>query len=101
MKPTSSAGKVAGVEKTQYYTATTIDGYIADENHSLDWLFEVDRESDAESSFMEFFAGIGAMAMGATTATLRAGCSRTGRFRGSRERPSRSSRETSGRCTRR
>jgi dihydrofolate reductase len=55
------------VGKTLYYTATTIDGYIADENHSLDWLFEVDRESDAESSFMEFFAGIGAMAMGATT----------------------------------
>jgi dihydrofolate reductase len=53
--------------KTQYYTATTLDGYIADENDSLDWLFEVDRERDGEHSFGEFFAAVGAMAMGATT----------------------------------
>jgi dihydrofolate reductase len=55
------------VGKTLYYTATTIDGFIADENHSLEWLFEVDRGSDGEQSFAEFFAGVGAMAMGATT----------------------------------
>ena len=53
--------------KTQYYTATSLDGYIADENHSLDWLFEVDREPAGEHSFTDFFAGVGAMAMGATT----------------------------------
>jgi dihydrofolate reductase len=55
------------VGKTQYYTATTLDGYIADENNSLDWLFEVDREPAGEHSFSDFFAGVGAMAMGATT----------------------------------
>jgi dihydrofolate reductase len=56
------------VAKTQYYTATTLDGYIADENHSLDWLFEVDRETEGgEHSFAAFFADVGAMAMGATT----------------------------------
>jgi dihydrofolate reductase len=56
------------VTKTQYYTATTLDGYIADENNSLDWLFEVDRETEGgEHSFAAFFAGVGAMAMGATT----------------------------------
>jgi dihydrofolate reductase len=54
------------VGKTQYYTATTLDGFIADENNSLDWLFEVDRE-DGEGKFAEFFSGVGAMAMGATT----------------------------------
>ena len=51
--------------KTQYYTATTIDGYIADEHNSLDWLFEVDQ--GGENPFTEFFAGVGAFAMGSTT----------------------------------
>jgi dihydrofolate reductase len=54
--------------KTQYYTATSLDGYIADESNSLDWLFEVDRDPEAsEQSFAAFFADVGAMAMGATT----------------------------------
>jgi dihydrofolate reductase len=52
--------------KTQYYTATSLDGYIADEHNSLDWLFEVDR-ADGDDSFARFFADVGAMAMGATT----------------------------------
>ncbi|BCJ43810.1 hypothetical protein GCM10010168_91470 [Actinoplanes ianthinogenes] len=51
--------------KTQYYTATTIDGYIADDDNSLDWLFEV--EGGDEHPFGEFFAQVGAFAMGATT----------------------------------
>jgi dihydrofolate reductase len=53
--------------KTQYYTATTLDGYIADENDSLDWLFVVDRGPSPGDEFREFFAAVGAMAMGATT----------------------------------
>jgi len=55
------------VTKTQYYTATTLDGFIADETNSLDWLFEVERGPEPGSEFHEFFAGVGAMAMGATT----------------------------------
>jgi dihydrofolate reductase len=55
------------VGATQYYTATSLDGYIADENHSLDWLFEVDREESGDNSFGAFFAEVGAMAMGAAT----------------------------------
>ena len=51
--------------KTQYYTATTIDGYIADEHNSLDWLFQAD--SGGNDAFQPFFAGIGAFAMGRTT----------------------------------
>ena len=58
----------ARVTKTQYFTATSVDGYIADADNSLDWLFEVPRNggSGAEG-FGRFFAGVGAMAMGATT----------------------------------
>lgn len=51
--------------KTQYYTATTIDGYIADPDDSLDWLFEV--ETDLGDRFERFMGKVGALAMGATT----------------------------------
>ena len=30
--------------RTQYYTATSIDGFIADADNSLGWLFEADRD---------------------------------------------------------
>jgi dihydrofolate reductase len=58
---------VRAVAKTQYFTATTIDGYIADENHSLQWLFDVEGGDAPGASFAAFFAEVGAMAMGATT----------------------------------
>ncbi|WP_328464305.1 dihydrofolate reductase family protein [Actinoplanes sp. NBC_00393] len=51
--------------KTQYYTATSIDGFTADTRNSLDWLFEVDEGT--ENPFGEFFDGVGAFAMGART----------------------------------
>jgi dihydrofolate reductase len=56
--------------KTQYYTATTIDGFIADAANSLDWLFEVGSgraDENGSNPFGEFFADVGAFAMGATT----------------------------------
>ena len=55
--------------KTQYYTATSIDGFIADQHNSLDWLFEVGGEDGGggNAGFGEFFAQVGAFAMGATT----------------------------------
>jgi dihydrofolate reductase len=55
------------VAKTQYYTATSFDGFIADEHNSLDWLFEVDRGETGKDAFDAFLADVGAMAMGATT----------------------------------
>jgi dihydrofolate reductase len=55
------------VSLTQYYTATTLDGYLADTEHSLDWLFTREREADGPLNYGEFIAGVGAMAMGATT----------------------------------
>lgn len=54
--------------RTVFYTATTIDGYIADEDDSLDWLFAVPSGDDPGAfGFGDFFAGIGAGAMGRTT----------------------------------
>ena len=52
---------------TQYYTATTLDGFIADTDNSLDWLLTRKREEDGPFNYGEFIAGIGAMAMGSTT----------------------------------
>ena len=53
--------------RTQYYTATTLDGYIADENHSLDWLFTRARDPEGALSYARFIAEVGAIAMGSTT----------------------------------
>ncbi|HEX2143656.1 MAG TPA: dihydrofolate reductase family protein [Glycomyces sp.] len=60
-----------------YNTATSIDGYIADPENSLEWLFTVPgglpEESGAEGEegpldeFGEFLAGVGAICMGSTT----------------------------------
>jgi dihydrofolate reductase len=55
------------VSLTRYYTATTLDGYIADPNHSLDWLFTRDQDRSGLLNYEEFIAGVGALAMGSTT----------------------------------
>lgn len=51
--------------KTQYYVASTLDGFIATESDSLDWLFPLGNFQ--ESSYPEFIAEVGALAMGAST----------------------------------
>jgi dihydrofolate reductase len=52
---------------TQYYTATTLDGFIADPDHSLDWLFTRQQNPDGPLSYTSFIADVGALAMGANT----------------------------------
>ncbi len=52
---------------TQYYTATSLDGFIADQNNSLDWLFVQAQDENGLLNYREFFADIGALAMGSTT----------------------------------
>lgn len=52
--------------KVVYYTACSLDGFIADEDNSLGWLFEVP-SSDDSGPWDAFIGRIGAMAMGATT----------------------------------
>jgi dihydrofolate reductase len=55
------------VSLTQYYTATTLDGFIADADNSLEWLFTRKHEDDGLLAYAQFIAGVGALAMGATT----------------------------------
>lgn len=51
--------------KTQYYAASSLDGYIATTQHSLDWLLQF---GDLEStSYPAFIREVGAIAMGSTT----------------------------------
>jgi dihydrofolate reductase len=51
--------------KTQYYAATSLDGFIATEDDSLDWLFPLGSLED--SSYPEFISEVGALAMGSAT----------------------------------
>lgn len=51
--------------KTQYFTATSLDGFLATEDDSLEWLFPL---GDMEASgYPAFIAGVGALAMGSAT----------------------------------
>jgi len=52
--------------KVQYFTACTLDGFIADENNSLDWLFEVAHDAD-DQHWDQWFPDVGGLVMGATT----------------------------------
>ena len=50
-----------------YNTATTLDGYLADDENSLSWLFVVAGADEAESAFSTFLKGIRVLVMGSTT----------------------------------
>jgi dihydrofolate reductase len=52
---------------TQYYTATTLDGFIADPDDSLEWLFTRDQDREGPLNYAAFITEVGALAMGATT----------------------------------
>lgn len=49
------------------YIATSLDGYIADKNHQLDWLHEAAPADQSDFGFSEFLQRIDAMIMGRKT----------------------------------
>lgn len=51
--------------KTQYYTASSLDGFLATPDHSLDWLMQFG--SVEETSYPTFIKDVGALAMGSHT----------------------------------
>jgi len=53
--------------RTVYYTAATLDGYLADEQDSLDWLFTQDIDREGPMNYDAFIADVGAIVMGRTT----------------------------------
>jgi dihydrofolate reductase len=52
---------------TIYYTASTLDGVIADPDATLSWLLSRDVDADGPMGYSAFAAGVGALAMGSTT----------------------------------
>ena len=52
---------------TTYYTASSLDGFIATPDHSLDWLLSRDMDPDGLGSNAAFMVDVGALLMGAST----------------------------------
>ncbi|WP_460799412.1 dihydrofolate reductase family protein [Microbacterium sp. GXF0217] len=52
---------------THYFTATSLDGFIATPEHSLDWLLKQDFDESGPMAYPAFITTIGALAMGAST----------------------------------
>ncbi|MBO0979524.1 dihydrofolate reductase family protein [Microbacterium sp. SD291] len=52
---------------THFYTASSLDGFIATAEHSLDWLLKQDIDEDGPMAYPAFEKTIGALAMGAST----------------------------------
>ena len=52
---------------TAYFTASSIDGYIADAQHSLSWLLTRDVDTRGPMGYEGFMETVGALAMGSST----------------------------------
>jgi dihydrofolate reductase len=61
------------VNKAQYYCASSLDGFIAEADDTLEWLlkyrgsFDGERVEPAEGAYERFYEGVGAVVMGSVT----------------------------------
>jgi dihydrofolate reductase len=61
------------VSRTQYYVASSLDGFIAEADDTLEWLLEYEGSFNAEGvepvegGYERYYEGVGALAMGSTT----------------------------------
>lgn len=58
---------VVGMTRAIFYTATTLDGYLATDDDSLDWLFAVPGGEGGDAAFRTFLDGIGVLVQGSST----------------------------------
>ncbi|RJK96397.1 dihydrofolate reductase family protein [Vallicoccus soli] len=52
---------------TSYFTASSVDGFIADPEATLSWLLSRDIDPDGPMAYQRFMDRVGAVVMGATT----------------------------------
>ncbi|MEQ6900314.1 dihydrofolate reductase family protein [Nocardioides sp. YIM 152588] len=55
------------MSRVVFYTATTLDGFLADPDDSLDWLMRQEQDHQGALNYEEFIAEVGAIVMGSTT----------------------------------
>ncbi|GAA1931241.1 dihydrofolate reductase family protein [Microbacterium aoyamense] len=53
--------------KVTFYTATTLNGFLADDHDSLDWLFAAPGGEGGDADFQRFLDGIGVLVQGSST----------------------------------
>jgi dihydrofolate reductase len=55
------------MSKIKLYIATSIDGYIARKNNSLNWLYAIENPNNIDHDYGEFLSGIDTVVMGRKT----------------------------------
>jgi dihydrofolate reductase len=61
------ARRVVAMSRIVFYTATTLDGFLADPDDSLAWLMRQDLDEEGAENYGAFIERIGALVMGSTT----------------------------------
>jgi dihydrofolate reductase len=65
--PQPDCPRLAGMSRIVYATATSLDGYLADADGSLDWLFAVEGGDRAIAEAREFMRGVTVQVEGSST----------------------------------